>query len=51
MNDKIMEARTQVEEEQAKFAALLEAHPEAQAIAMAYIAGMESALAKVEARK
>lgn len=51
MNDQIMEARTQVEEEQAKFAALLEEHPEAQAIAMAYIAGMESALAKVEARK
>lgn len=51
MNETTIEARAQVEEEQAKFAALLEEHPEVQAIAMAYIAGMERALAKAEARK
>lgn len=53
MNNTTIDARTRelVEERQKEFAAMLEAHPEAQAIAMAYVAGMEAAMAKMADRK
>ena len=41
------ECRAQVEEKQREFAALLDAHPEAHYVAMAFVAGMESAMSRL----
>lgn len=42
------ECRAQIEEKQREFAAMLDTHPEAHYVAMAFIAGMESAMSRME---
>ena len=45
------EQREQIEQKQKEFAALLDAHPEAHYVAMAFVAGIESAMAHMNAQK
>lgn len=51
MNDTKITDREVIEAKQAELAAMLERYPEAQAVAMGFIAGVESTLAKMENRK